>query len=85
MLTKYILALAFRVSYQTIKIFSAFIEPCTHFQLHSWFHLKFNVQRRKKRAEIVAKWTRFVARATATRTLLCEQMDRDGIQFETAS
>jgi hypothetical protein len=28
------------------------------------------MQRRKKRAEVVAKWMRFVARATCTRTLL---------------
>jgi hypothetical protein len=32
------------------------------------------VQRRKKRAEIVAKHTGFVARATAARTLLCKQI-----------
>jgi hypothetical protein len=73
-LLKLILALAFRISYQTIKSFSAFIEPSTHFQLHSWFHLKFNVQQRKKRAEVVVKWTGFDARATAMRTLLCEQI-----------
>jgi hypothetical protein len=55
---KYILALAFRVSYQTIKTFSAFIEPCTHFQLRSWFHLKFNVKwiRHEQNFFIVMIW-----------------------------
>jgi hypothetical protein len=32
------------------------------------------VQRWKKRAKVVVKWTGFVARATTAKTLLCEQI-----------